>query len=116
MEKRGKQDNGVGKNELGRFSPTHGLSHTKLHGIWAGMIMRCTNPKFPGYKYWGGKGVIVCDEWFYDFKAFYNWALANGWEKGLHIDRFPNQNGNYEPAATQNIFCISIPLHLSSHL
>ena len=42
------------------------------------------------------KGIQMCDEWKHDFKKFYDWSMANGWEKGLTIDRL-DSNGNYEP-------------------
>jgi hypothetical protein len=40
--------------------------------------------------------VEICDEWRDDFKVFREWALANGYEDGLSIERIDN-NGNYEP-------------------
>jgi len=49
--------------------------------------------KFPLY---GGRGVAVCDEWL-DPKAFCEWALATGYERGLTIDRIDN-DGDYEPS------------------
>jgi hypothetical protein len=42
------------------------------------------------------KGITICDEWRYNFDAFVEWSLANGWAPGLSIDRI-NGNGNYEP-------------------
>lgn len=46
------------------------------------------------YRY-GGRGITVCEEW-HDFLCFADWALAHGWERGLHIDRVDN-NGPYTP-------------------
>lgn len=40
---------------------------------------------------------MVCDEWKNDFKAFYDWAINNGYQDGLSIDRI-NVDGNYEPS------------------
>jgi len=57
---------------------------------------RCYNPKTNGYKYYGGKGITVCEEWLNSSKAFYKWALNNGYESNLTIDRIEN-DGNYEP-------------------
>lgn len=76
---------------------THGLSHTRLHRIWANMNVRCTNSNSPKYYCYGNRGIIVCDEWRNDFKAFYDWAMANGYTDDLTIDRIDN-NGNYEPS------------------
>ena len=39
------------------------------------------------YKWYGAKGVTVCEEWQNDFMSYYNWCIANGWEKGLHLDK-----------------------------
>lgn len=39
----------------------------------------------------------MCEEWRNDFMSFYNWAIANGYEKGLTIDRIDNDR-NYEPS------------------
>ena len=75
---------------------THNLSNTKLYRIWAGIKSRCNNKKSSGYKYYGGKGIIVCQEWQNDFLSFYNWAMENGYEKGLEIDRIENDKG-YSP-------------------
>ena len=69
-----------------------------LYSVWAGIKTRCYNKKAANYKYYGAKGVIMCDEWKANFMPFYKWCLDNGWQKGLTIDRYPNDNGNYEPA------------------
>ena len=84
---------------------THGLSMvegkaTRLYGIWCGMKQRCYNPKSCNYKYYGGRGIAVCDEWQNDYKAFYDWAMSNGYCSNLSIDRI-NVNGNYEPSNCQ---------------
>jgi len=84
------------KNEKGQFKETHGLSRTRLYKIWFGMKSRCYNNNTKGFENWGGRGIIVCDEWLNDFLSFYNWALKNGYKDNLSIDRI-NNNGNYEP-------------------
>ena len=76
--------------------PTHKLSKHPLYRKWSGMITRTTNKKERCYKNYGQRGIIICDEWRNDFLKFYNWAINNGWEKGLTIDRI-DVNGNYEP-------------------
>lgn len=72
------------------------ISHTRIYRIWKGIKNRCYNPKANNYKYYGGRGIAVCEEWLNDFIAFYNWAKANGYNDNLTIDRI-NTNGNYEP-------------------
>lgn len=74
---------------------THGLSHTRLSRIWRGMKVRCTDKNHSNYKYYGGRGISVCDEWK-DFLPFYEWAMANGYRDDLTIDRI-NNDGDYEP-------------------
>lgn len=67
---------------------------SREYSSWEGMIQRCTNPNHPKYKYWGGRGIKVCERW----RIFDNF-LADMGERplGKSIDRFPNNDGNYEP-------------------
>jgi len=58
-----------------------------LRKVWQAIIDRCYNPNDTGYKIYGGRGVEVCDEWRNDMKSFCEWALKNGWKKGLQIDK-----------------------------
>lgn len=74
----------------------HGLSKHPLYRVWVGMRVRCYDPKHCMYHRYGGRGITVCDEWLESFKAFYDFAIAHGWRKGLETDRIDN-NGNYEP-------------------
>ena len=82
-----------------RFQPTHGLSKHPLFKVWLHIIDRCYKflPTHISYRYYRGKGIQVCDEWRNNFKNFYDWAIANNWQKGLTIDR-KDSNGNYEPS------------------
>lgn len=70
----------------------------KVYKCWDNMRSRCHNPKATGYKYWGGRGIKVCDEWRDDFKAFYKYVskLPHFMEEGYSLDRI-DVNGNYEP-------------------
>ena len=76
---------------------THGKRHTKIYAVYCTMKARCLNKNDLRYKFYGGKGVKVCDEWLHDFQAFYDWAMVNGYSDGLTIDRI-DVNGNYEPS------------------
>ena len=67
-----------------------------LYGVWAGIKTRCFNKNVPEYKYYGGRGINICDEWLHDPTAFIEWAISNGWKRGLHIDRI-NNNDWYRP-------------------
>ena len=83
--------------EVQSMRVTHGLSNTRLHGIWGNIIQRCTNPNNQKYYCYGARGVKVCSEWLHDFQAFYDWAMSNGYADNLTIDRI-DVNGNYEPS------------------
>lgn len=78
-----------------KCNTTHGQSKTRLYSIWECMKRRCYEIKNNRYKYYGGKGITVCQDWL-DFENFYNWSINNGYKKNLTIDRI-NVNGNYEP-------------------
>lgn len=73
----------------------HGKAHSPIYNVFHTMHARCENPRSPGYKWYGGKGVQVCSEWE-KFEPFYAWAMDNGYEKGLTIDRI-DPDGNYCP-------------------
>ena len=67
----------------------------KEYNRWRAMIRRCADPQAPSFKYYGGKGVRVCDRWM-DFENFLDdMGLAPG--PGYSIDRI-NGSGNYEPS------------------
>lgn len=65
---------------------THGMSGSTLYSVWAGMKQRCYDENTEAYPYYGGRGVTVCDEWRYNFKAFYDWA-KDKWAEGLELDK-----------------------------
>ena len=75
---------------------THGMTGSRLYIIWQHMIRRCTKETDQAYKYYGGRGIAVCDEWKDDFQAFYDWAMSHGYSDHLTIDRI-DVNGNYCP-------------------
>ena len=73
----------------------HNGKGTRLYRIWAGIKNRCNNPNADAYKNYGGRGITICNEWENDFINFRNWALENGYNDNLSIDRI-DVNGNYE--------------------
>lgn len=73
----------------------HGMSDTPIFYVWQGMRNRCLNPNNKQYKNYGGRGIRICDEWA-DSNSFIEWAIQNGYEEGLQLDR-KDVNGNYEP-------------------
>ena len=78
---------------------THNMSNTRIYSIHSGMKYRCCNEKASDYERYGGRGITVCDEWLGKdgFSNFYNWAIDNGYNDELTIDRV-DVNGNYEPS------------------
>jgi len=82
-------------NSCGCVARKHGKTKTRLYNIWVDMRQRCTNQSHPQFYLWGGRGISVCSEW-QSFDSFYKWAIANGYNDKLSIDR-KNSDGNYEP-------------------
>lgn len=75
----------------------HGLKGTRLYNIWHSMKQRCHYSLSKDYQRYGGRGITICDEWENDFMSFYNWAMRNGYNSNLTLDRI-DVNGNYEPS------------------
>ena len=77
------------RKELRKVNPItkHNMSAHPLYSVWDGIKSRCYNKNHTGYSYYGGRGVEMCDEWRKDFKAFYEWAIDNGWRRGLQVDK-----------------------------
>lgn len=84
---------------------THGFSHKeRLYSVWLNIKDRCYNKNNNHYQSYGGRGIIMCDEWKNDYMLFRNWCIANGHKEeikesgrnNLTIDRI-NVDGNYEP-------------------
>jgi len=84
------------RKTIGERTGTHGLSKHPLFESWIGMRNRCYWQGHNRWEHYGGKGIEVCEQWRDDFEAFYAWGKANGWERGLSIDRKDN-NKNYSP-------------------
>lgn len=80
----------------------HGMYKERLYKVWKSMKKRCYNQNDSAYKNYGGRGIIVCDEWKNDYLSFRNWAYANGYDENATkgqctLDRI-DVNGNYEPS------------------
>ena len=84
------------RERTSKANTKHGKHNNRLYNIWCGMKQRCYYKNHVRYSRYGGRGITVCDEWVNSFKAFYNWAIENGYKEGLSIDRIDN-DGNYEP-------------------
>lgn len=80
----------------GKKNFKHGTEPKRLYRIWSNMKQRCENQTHRAYKDYGMRGIKVCSDWQMDFIAFRDWALANGYNDSLTIDRI-DVNGNYCP-------------------
>lgn len=85
------------KKLLALSRTTHGCTGTRLYKTWLGMRDRCFKKEHKSYKYYGARGITVCQDWADSFDAFRTWAETNGYEDSLQIDRI-NNDGNYEPS------------------
>lgn len=75
---------------------THGYANHPLYQTYNGMISRCYNEKDASYDYYGGRGILVCEEWLNSFELFVD-TLGEKPDNTYTIDRIDN-NGNYEPS------------------
>ena len=67
----------------------------RLWCIWHDIKQRCLNSNNRDYKYYGGRGITIYEDWK-EYAKFKNWALQSGYSDDLTIDRI-DENGNYEP-------------------
>ncbi len=79
------------------LSRTHGKSKTPAYRVWLSMIARCTIPSATGSHDYLGRGISVCERWRHSFENFFA-DMGNAPSKNHSLDRFPNNDGNYEPS------------------
>nr|DAH21853.1 MAG TPA: PROTEIN/DNA Complex catalytic motif, Helix-turn-helix DNA [Caudoviricetes sp.] len=84
------------KERTSQLHLKHGYYGTRLYRIYYKMKERCYKPSNDNYKYYGGLGITICDEWLNDFSAFAKWSIENGYDEKLTIDRKDNTKG-YSP-------------------
>lgn len=78
-----------------QYNRRHGdasYEQTGLYKRWCAMKARCTNSNDRNYKNYGGRGISLCNEWF-DYVKFKTWAISNGFEEHLLLDRIDNDKG-----------------------
>lgn len=73
----------------------HGMAKTRLWKIWIDMRNRCEREEDKSYPYYGGRGISVCEEWK-EFSPFKKWAIENGYNDALTIERI-DTDGDYCP-------------------
>lgn len=75
-------------------SGSHHMAGTKVYVTWKNIRSRCENPKNTSYKYYGARGIKVCERWQV-FEVFYD-DIGKNWSEGMSIERIDNDK-NYEP-------------------
>lgn len=73
---------------------THGMAGTKIYALWSEMIKRCHSPNSKSYKWYGAKGIYVCQEWRSSFQSFY--SCMGSMPVGMSLDRI-DARGPYSP-------------------
>lgn len=84
----------LSRENVRTVNKTHGMSKTRLYGIWHSMKMRCENENAQAYDSYGGRGVTVCERWSNSFEAFFN-DMGSEYHEGLTLDRIDNDKGYY---------------------
>ncbi len=73
----------------------HGSYTTRLYSIWTGIRIRCHSKDSRVYKWYGARGIKMCDEWLNSYETFKQWSEKNGYSKELQIDRINNNKGYF---------------------
>lgn len=89
----------------------HHMSETRIYYKYKGMKSRCLYPKCESYKYYGGRGIRICDEWNGEegFNHFLRWSMDNGYDENMSLDRI-DVDGDYSPSN-----CRWIPFREQAH-
>lgn len=82
-------------DDMRRARATHGCTRSTEFNTYHNMMRRCYDPKSDHFKYYGGRGIIVCERWRSSFKKFLE-DMGYKPSQNHSIDRKDN-NGNYEP-------------------
>ena len=88
-------------NKLGCKPENEKRDGTRLYSVYRSMKSRCYNPNATSYRWYGARGIGMCDEWRTNYDAFKEWAYANGYDDEAPrgectIDRI-DPNGDYSP-------------------
>ena len=84
------------KEYLSKLNTTHNSSGTRIYSIWNKMKERCYKENTKDYKNYGARGISICNEWLNSFETFKEWALNNGYQDNLTIER-KDLNEDYNP-------------------
>ena len=78
-----------------RESEKHGMSGTKLYHVWQTMIQRCCNPQDKSYRWYGGRGITIYNEWRFSFLTFFH-DMGNPPSQRHQLDRADNSKGYFK--------------------
>lgn len=92
----------------GKYAKKHGCSSHPLFSVWRCMINRCYDKNHRAFKYYGAKGITVCDAWRKSPGEFIQWAISNGWHKGIQLDKDIKKGKIYSP---EN--CLLVPPYVN---
>lgn len=70
-----------------------GIKNHRILHTFVQMKKRCNDENSKDFRFYGARGIKVCDEWMKDPKRFEEWALSNGYEDSLTIDRIDPRKG-----------------------
>jgi len=100
------------RDRIREATSTHGRSRSTEFKIWSSMLARCGNPKNSAYPRYGGRGIVVCERW----RKFENFLADMGQRpSGMSLDRYPNNDGNYEPGNCRWATCTEQSLNTRSN-
>lgn len=88
------------KDTLVAMNFVHGFrrrgEYVQEYTAWKSMRSRCLNKKTKYYSLYGGRGIKVCDRWLHSFQNFFD-DMGEKPSSKHSLDRWPNNNGHYEP-------------------
>ena len=86
----------IGDIKIKNLKESNSIPNLRIWKIFTGILRRCYNPNNNAYRFYGAKGIKVCQEWIDDPRLFYEWSIANGYTDKLSIDRIQD-DGDYSP-------------------
>ena len=89
------RDSAINRNTTHGQAPSKNQQRTPAYQAWQNMKARCYNPKYTSFNVYGGRGIVVCEQWRNSFEAFFN-SMGHRPSKQHSLDRIDN-NGPYSP-------------------
>lgn len=69
------------------------VGYERIYSAWINMKTRCYNKNSIQFSDYGGRGILISEEWRFNFKEFKDWSIKNGYAEKLTIDRIDNSRG-----------------------